>query len=422
MGSIGRLLTNWEHVRVFPPEDVVSVDVDGETLPEAVGLSRRSVERIWQSVLDLYRTGLHPAIALCVRRHGRVVMNRAIGHALGNAPGAASGTPLVRATPGTLFPLYSASKAILAMLIHKLDERGLLRVDDRVCDHLPEFGCNGKSRITLRQVLSHQAGIAHAPRLGDSVEDVLDESRVLERLCESRPVHLPGGRPGYHAITGGFILAAVATRVTGQPIRELLRENIVAPLGLEGLDYGVTSEQLPNVARSVFTGAPPAPPATWVFDRALGVPVRDAIRISNDPRFLQSPLPSIGIIATAEATSRFFQLLLDEGESDGVRIFDRSTVRRAVAAQGPATFDGMIGLPMRYGLGFMLGGRWPGLYGAGTSNAFGHIGFTTITAWADPDRAISVALLMSGKPLLTPGQLWWLRVVRTVTRECPRVR
>jgi CubicO group peptidase (beta-lactamase class C family) len=126
-------------------------------------------------------------------------------------------------------------------------------------------------------------------------------------------------------------------------------------------------------------------------------------------------------VSTADEACRFFQLLLDEGELDGVRIFDPRTVRRAVEASGVLEIDSFLGLPVRYGIGFMLGNAGPGLYGWNAHRAFGHVGFTTVLAWADPDRALSACLMTSGKPFVTPEQIRWMQAIYTIAARTPRV-
>jgi CubicO group peptidase (beta-lactamase class C family) len=73
---------------------------------------------------------------------------------------------------------------------------------------------------------------------------------------------------------------------------------------------------------------------------------------------------------------------------------------------------------VRYAMGFMLGAEHFTPYGPHTSAAFGHLGFTNVIAWADPARSISVGLMTTGKPFITPGQLAWLNVPRTISRVC----
>src|SRR5512138_1132645 len=99
------------HVRPFPAAAVESRNAEAEVDPRAVGLERGAVDAIWAAVVRLYETGLHPAIALTLRRRGRVVLDRALGHLRGNAPDDPPGAPLVPARPGSLFGLFSASKA-----------------------------------------------------------------------------------------------------------------------------------------------------------------------------------------------------------------------------------------------------------------------------------------------------------------------
>ncbi|MGH3451698.1 MAG: hypothetical protein ACRDQW_13435, partial [Haloechinothrix sp.] len=69
------------------PKDIESVTARGvEEDPAAVGMTPEGVERIWDGVVGVYRGGVHPAIQVCVRRQGRIVLDRAIGHARGNGP------------------------------------------------------------------------------------------------------------------------------------------------------------------------------------------------------------------------------------------------------------------------------------------------------------------------------------------------
>jgi CubicO group peptidase (beta-lactamase class C family) len=157
------------------------------------------------------------------------------------------------------------------------------------------------------------------------------------------------------------------------------------------------------------------------MERSLGISVADAVKLSNDPRFLTGVVPSANIIATANEASRYFQLLLEEGALDGTRVMEPHTVRRAVQPQNRLEYDTFMNLPIRYGLGFMLGHRWISLFGHDTPRAYGHIGFTAVTVWADPERKVAAALMTSGKPFITPGQVLWISVARAVARYCPKV-
>ncbi len=399
---------------------VTSRDGEPECDPREVGLARSDVDAIWAAVEALYETQLHPAVALCLRRRGKVVIDRAIGHVRGNSPGEPPGTPLVPATPRTLFNIFSASKSITAMVIHLLDDRGLLHVDDHVDEYIPEFGRHGKEWITIRHVLTHRAGIPSIAGAKVDLDLLADWDRIVELLCEARPTWRPGRRLSYHALTGGYVLGEVVRRVTGRDIRTFLQQEIAGPLGLRSLSYGVPPERIPEVARNAFTGPPVLFPASALLRRALGVGMEDAVRLSNDPRFLTAIVPAGNVIATANDVCRFYDLLLHGGELGGVRVFDRRTVRRATAEQTWLEVDLTMGVPVRYGLGFVLGSERLSLYGPGTPRAFGHLGFTNVLAWADPERRVSACLMSSGKPFIAPGQIRFYEVVRQVALRCPR--
>jgi CubicO group peptidase (beta-lactamase class C family) len=415
------MTTLFPYARVRVPEDLKEVTSHGpEGDPRIVAMTSSDVEAIWTAVERLYQTGTQPAIAFCLRRHGQVVLNRAIGHSHGNAPGDTG--PGVLATPDTPFCVFSASKAITAMVIHLLDGRNLLRLDDRIEEYIPEFGTKGKQRTTLRHVLTHRAGIPSVAGDGNDVEMLTDDQKVLRLLCDAAPTSVPGRRLAYHAITGGFILGEVVRRITGKGIREFLRDEVQRPLGFRWFNYGVSAQDVGAVAHNAVTGFPLPPGAAMLVRRALGVGFGEAVTVSNDARYLTAVVPSGNLVSTAPEMAAFYQVLLNEGELDGVRIFDRRTVRRALTETSYLEADLTLGLPVRYGLGLMLGAKWLSPYGPGTSKAFGHYGFVNVITWADPARGVAAALLTSGKPFLGPHLLRLWDVLSQVAHRCSRSR
>jgi len=405
-------------VRRYPAEEVTGIGAEVE--PAAAGLTRDDVDAIWRAAVGAYESGLYPALQLCVRRRGVVVIDRSLGHLQGNAPDDPRDAHRVLATPRTLFNLFSASKAVTAMLVHLCDERHLLHLDDPVAHYLPEFGRHGKHRITLRHVLTHRAGIPQIPEALMDVSLLQRPEELLQILCDQKPRWYPGRQLAYHALTGGFVLGAVIERVTGKPIRQVLRDAVLGPLGFDAFDYGVPPARLPEVARNAFTGPPLIPPLSTIIKRALGVELRQAVRLSNDPRFLTTVVPAGNICGTAAEAARFAQLLLDGGTLDGVRVFDPRTIARAIAEDSYLELDLTLGMPIRYSMGFMLGGRIASLYGLGTSRAFGHLGFTNVMMYADPQRDIAVGIMTSGKPALSPGLIHTLWLPQVIAHRCPR--
>ncbi len=232
---------------------VTSVAVADEQSPGPVGMTREDVAAIWSAVERLYATGMHPGISMVLRRGGRIVLKRAIGHARGNGPGDADETP-VPMTPDTPVCIFSASKAMAAMPLHLLSERKELSLLDPVSHYLPEFGQNGKRDITIYQLLCHKAGIPTVPTDGvDIGELLLDRREILRLICATAP-DKPGQHHAYHALTSGFVVAALVEKITGRSFRAFFREQISGPLGLASLDFGARGAVLRRVARNYVSG------------------------------------------------------------------------------------------------------------------------------------------------------------------------
>jgi CubicO group peptidase (beta-lactamase class C family) len=370
-----------------------------EESPESVGATQEGIEELWEHLLDVYRTGMHPGIQVCVRRSGKVVLHRAIGHASGNSPEDHPDSPKRAMTLDTPINIFSASKAVTAMLVHKLVSQGVLHLDDWISDYIPEFARHGKERISIRHVLAHRAGLPNLPD-GSLDLDLLNQpNKILELLCDARPRSRPGRMLAYHAVTGGFILGAVMEQATGRDLRELLRTEIAEPLGLRWLNYGAEPDDVDQVAVNAYTGLTTPPPLNSILRRALGTGMREVVDLSNDRRFLTGVLPSANVCTTADELSKFYQCLLDGGVYEGKEVFDRRCIRHAVAEQSWWEVDFTLIIPMRYGLGFMLGNKRAGPFGTDTEHAFGHVGLSNIFSWADPERQLSVSLLTTGKAI-----------------------
>lgn len=410
-----------KRVRVFPPESVTRTS-RREVPAREVGLDPAIVESTWRNVVDYYRSGLHPAAALCMRYRGQVVLDRTIGHLRGNAPSDAPGAEKVVATPDSLFNMFSATKAVTAMLVHLLDDRGLLHLDDAVAEYIPEFARHGKEHITLRHVLTHRAGLPAVPEAQVDLDILADTSRIVSLLCDVKPASIAGRRLAYHALTGGYLLAEVMQRVSGRSVQELLESEISTPLGLRHFRYGVLPHLRHDVALNALSGTPARGPLDWVFRRALGVGLGEAVEASNDARFMGSIVPSGNIYCPPDDACRFFEMLRCGGTLDGQQIFSGRTVRRAVAEQSYLEFDQVMIIPVRYGMGFMLGSDKVSVFGPRTPTAFGHMGFTNVLVWADLERELSVAFMNTGKPFFTDGIVPWQRVVWHIARQFPRVK
>jgi CubicO group peptidase (beta-lactamase class C family) len=408
--------------RIEIPRDLDAVTSIGEEqIPELAGLRSEQIERIWGAARSLYRSGVHPAVQLCIRRHGEVVLNRAIGHARGVGPGEPEDAVKVLATPATPFCVYSASKGITALLVHMLHDRGELDIFDRVTRYIPEYGARGKGHTTIAHVLAHRAGVPTIPRVLLDLDRADDREFIIHTLSEAKPFVRPGTLLAYHAISGGFILGEIIQRVTGQDVRSLLASEVLKPLGFRWGNYGVAPADVDQVGLAYRTGPKLLPPLSNLVTRALGSPIDDAVKMTNDPRFLTSVMPAASIITTADELGRFFEIFRRGGELDGVRVMRPQTLRRALRTQARLELDLTLGLPVRYSYGLMLGADVVSLYGLDTDLAFGHLGLINIVGWADPQRGISCGLITSGKAIIYPEVARFWGLMNAIATQIPDV-
>ncbi|HEX4788047.1 MAG TPA: serine hydrolase domain-containing protein [Actinospica sp.] len=323
------------------------------------------------------------AAQLCVLQHGEVVLDLSI-----------------RCEPESLFLLWSTGKPYTAMAVHLLAERGMLDLDDPVRRFWPEYAQGGKADVTVRHVLRHASGapLSTGSVLGDALASPFWDLSV--RAAARAKVRYPVGVMSvYHILSHGFVLGELVRRVDGRPLRRFLRQELLDPAGLRDTHLGLTGELWPRNMRLL---APPrgTPDAPGAGDRAkLELFDRKAVRMSV--------IPAATMHATARDVARFYQLLLNEGELDGTRLFDPKTIasaRRPAAEAGRREPDRIIGHPVRWAHGFQLG--WGDLsirtarpFGttAGRS-VFGHNGSNYCNAWADPDNDLVVAYLTNLVP------------------------
>ncbi|MBS1692772.1 MAG: lipase LipE [Actinobacteria bacterium] len=402
----------------------VPADLDAVTAVAAEdhsGVDAAGVERIWQAARYWYQAGMHPAIQVCVRHRGRVVLNRAIGHAWGNAPDDPPDTEKVTVTTQTPFCVYSAAKAVSTTVVHMLAERGYFSLDDRVCDYLPGYTSHGKDRTTIRHVLTHSAGVPFATGPRPDLKRMDDSDYAREMLGRLKPLYRPGRVHIYHALTWGPLVREIVSAATGMSIRDILAKEVLDPLGFRWTNYGVAEEDVAAVAPSQVTGTPLPAPIAAAFRRAVGGTLHQIIPFSNTPRFLTGVVPSSNTVSTAEELSRFAEILRRGGELDGVRIMRTETLRTATTECRRLRPDLATGFaPLRWGTGYMLGSRRFGPFGRDAPGAFGHTGLVDIAVWADPERGLAAAVVSSGKPGRHREAGRYPALLDRITAEFPR--
>lgn len=310
----------------------------------------------------------------------------------------------------TLVNVYSTTKGMTAICAHQLVEQGKLDLDAPVAAYWPEFAQAGKQGIPVRQLLSHTAGL---PAVREPLPQgaLYDWDRMTGALAEQEPWWEPGTRHGYHAITYGYLVGELVRRVSGQSLGSYFREHVALPLGAD-FHIGLAEEHEARTSKlhgQLFaTGGKgrAGGPARRLPD---GLPegVRRFLEDMSDPTsmagaaFANPPqergavnsrawrgaeIPAANGHGTARSLARIYGALARGGEVDGVRILEPATIDEAIHEQafGPDAVLG--GLPMRFGLGFMLRQDFMPL--SPSPRAFGHPGAGGSIGMADPDARV----------------------------------
>ena len=401
-----------------PMEAVTRID-PAEVAPAEAELSQAAIKDIWGAVEKFYQSKMHPGVSICLRRRGKIVLHRSIGYARGIMPN--EGDEAVPLDLNTPICLFSASKGISAVVAHKLAEEGHINLLDPISYYIPAYAQHGKGKISIYQLLCHRGGV---PRIAEpiEVETILDHDEMLRLICASEPSCSEGRITEYHAITGGYIIAELVKATTGKTIRQYLDEKFRQPMGMRFFDYGLEPADQHLAAQNYVTGIAGNKWMGAQLEKVLGTTIDEATDGSNDERFKSAVIPSANLFATAEEVSRFYQMMIDNGRWEGRQVLSPLTVYRATREAGKALLDRGVYLPVRYSSGFMLGGSPVGFYGRNSHYAFGHLGFSNIFSWGDPERDIAACIMTTGKPIIGPHLLALPKIVQAIAGHCGPVR
>jgi CubicO group peptidase (beta-lactamase class C family) len=301
----------------------------------------------------------------------------------------------------TLVLVWSATKGIgSACILHVLQQHKI-SIERTVAEFWPEFGQAGKEKITLAQLLSHQAGLCAL----DARVDVLDYSAVIRALEVQTPLWPPGTAHGYHARTFGFLLDELVRRIAGETLSHYWREIFAQPLSLD-LWIGLPEEENPRVA-TVYAARSGRPPEPKQFYVDLVTPGTLARKTFSSPYGLQSasgmntvavraqPIVSFGGIGSASALAKFYSMLANGGKLDGRTFFSEETIEWMTTTLADG-MDRVFQIPTAFSAGFMKDPRNSTRRMFGTSSsAFGHPGAGGSHAFADPENRISFAYVMN---------------------------
>jgi CubicO group peptidase (beta-lactamase class C family) len=333
--------------------------------PEALGFALRPLEHLDRLIREHIERGRYPGAQIALARNGQLGLFRTYGDARTEGGRAV-------ASDNTLFLLFSQTKVLTSAAVWTLIEEGRLSFMDKISDHLPEFAARGKGDITLHQVMTHQGGF---PSGDVSRESWPDHARMRAEVCDFSLDWTPGTRLQYHPRAAHLVQAMVIEAVTGRDYREVIRDNVLAPLGL---------------GNDVFVGVPAAQQ-----ERCADTYAKEGR--DNSPEFRAAGLPSGGGFATARGMAAFYQMLLGNGRLGGVRLLSPRLVAYVTKNHTGELGDAaMAGIPMHRGLGPHVRGESDRIRGLGTLGApqtFGHGGAGTSYSWADPTSGVSFTYL-----------------------------
>ena len=362
------------------------------------GLCEPGFARVREALAETLAAGSEVGAALAVYVDKRPVVDLWAGH-----------TDAARTRPwgrDTIVNLYSVGKAVSAVCALRLVEAGLLDLDAPVASYWPEFAQEGKGRIRVRHLLTHQAALpALARRLPSGAWSRWDV--MTEALAAQPPWWEPGEGHGYHVNTQGFLIGEVVRRITGKTLGAHLRDSLAGPAGIDFfIGFGPElddrcAEVLPQSASA--EGEELRRQLSVNPESLSGLPLMRVNAYRNPPdvsgtgvvntrQWRAAEVPSTNGHGNARAVARLFSALAGDGLLDGFRVLGPETIARAAEEQVYGD-DMVLQRPTRFGLGFQLTMAERPL--GPNPRAFGHFGAGGSLGFADPDARLAVAYAMN---------------------------
>src|SRR6478672_6245897 len=300
---------------------------------------------------------------LAVYRAGAKVLDLAGGPGLG---------------PGDITGTYSCSKGAAGLVIALLVQDGLLDLDATVASYWPEFGEHGKDRLTVRQALSHQAGLPGIAG-GFALED-FPTAKAARALAAAAPLWRPGNTFGYHALTIGILMEELCRRVAGISLQDLYDERVRRPFGIDFF-LGLPPEEEPRYREVLYTEDAAA---AWLDPLSYAglnsnAPVSTIMELPNHRVIRAGGMSSAGGVGSAEGLARLYAAATTG--VDGRPGFLAPRTVRLMAEEQVWGLDRSSGQDNAFAVVFMK--PQPGR-DFGSHLAFGHEGANAALGFADP--------------------------------------
>jgi len=358
--------------------------------PIELGLDPKGLERLTTTIKNDVDQQRYDGAVFIVARGGQIARHEAIGFATrdGQRP----------ARLDDVFSLFSVTKTLTAAVVLQRVDRGELALTTRVAEIIPEFGCKGKHRVTVAQLLNHTGGMSAGfpPVPPDQVGNL---AVVVEAVCQQGLESMPGQEVSYSPITAHAILGEIVRRLDGgaRPLREIMAAEIFRPLKMKDTTLGLPGDLVARHAPVV------------VRDRSEGMFPPEALESFNDLLKGAAEIPGGGAVSTARDVFRFAEMLRLGGELEGARILSPGIIRLATANHTglkpnslwhyARELRGWDEFPAYLGLSFFLRGEgiFPTYFGTMASpGTFGGVGAGSTLFWVDPDRDLTFVCLTTG--------------------------
>jgi len=354
----------------------------------------KGFEAVRDAFLENFSSRRELGAACCVYHQGEKVVDL-----WGGSRNKATGEPWEE---DTMVIVHSATKGMAAMTLALAHSRGWLNYEERVCAYWPEFAQRGKDKITVRQLLAHQAGLFAFDEPVDR-NVVADLDRLAIIMARQTPAWKPGERQAYHAITIGFYEAELLRRIDPKhrSLGQFFQDEIASPLDLDfyiRLPAEIPNSRLATIknatALEMFLGFPIRLTLATLYPRShiyRALITNPGAAISLDQKRIYArnfEVPAGGGVGTARSMARAYSAFATGGHELQLRAETLRALMEPAVAAASGFYDACMKGEIRFSLGFAKPGPNSSF---GHSGSFGHPGAGGSFAFADPEAGIGYA-------------------------------
>jgi len=310
----------------------------------------------------------------------------------------------------TLVNVFSTTKGVASLAVAVAASRGFISYEAKVADYWPEFAQGGKDAITVRQLLSHQAGLpAIDPPL--TLGDLADPARMSVKLAAQAPAWTPGTRHGYHTVTLGWYEGELIRRAdpAGRSLGQFFAEEMAKPLGLDfyiGLPAEVDRNRVAhlhawspaklllhlNTMPLGFVAALLNPFSLTARSTIIAKEIKDFANFNRDDLRVVE-MPASNGIGTARAVANLYGSAATGGSEIGLTPSTLAALQKPALPPTNGVRDKVLHVDTSFSLGFMK--PVPVCVFGSSDNAFGTPGMGGSFGFADPDTGIGFAYVMN---------------------------